>query len=329
MTQRNLDEIIYIGRIYKLTNDIDDKYYIGSTELELSDRLNWHRLRSIHQSSPCHRHFNEIDWDNVVIEELEQREDIRLEDLLLLENSYLKDIVAIDPNCLNRNIAYVPEDQRIEWEKEINRRWYVNNREYALNRNSEWNKANYKANPEKYQKKNKERYQENREDILKEKKEARQGEGGDAIREKDRKRDKARGARTHVDCECGGSYNAKTKASHLESQIHMRFITGEEKVTQTDEEKKLKVKAYGVIRRANMEDVTCTICFGTYPTAKKNRHEKSKQHTDAVRWKKDNIQKEDDYTICQICFAGYKKLDNACTTRHTQSARHQRALPKN
>ena len=192
-----------------------------------------------------YRYFNKIGWDYVDIEELEYRENMRLEDLLLLENSYLLDVVRIDPNCLNCNIAYIPEDKRIEWERNMNKKWYQDNIEHAKKIRKEWNNKDRQNNPEKYKQISKEQYQKNREEILKKKKEERQGEDGDKIRERERQRlqgengDKIRETRriyeksirekTRTLCECGSYYDNKSKRRHMRCKKHIRFVEEKEK----------------------------------------------------------------------------------------------------
>lgn len=111
----------------------------------------------------------------------------------------------------------------------------------------------------------------------------------------------------------------------MKSEKHLRFIEGREKIIQSEEVKKAKKQQYDKKLRSEMSLITCLICFGVYTKDHKNRHEKSKQHLDAVRYRTNNIIKDGDFTICQICYAPYIKQEKYHTTRHNQSSRHKRA----
>lgn len=80
------------GKIYKLVNNVDEEFYVGSTCTSLAKRLYGHKTKSKHTPLPAHRHFIEIGWDTVdivLIEEyacsnkmeLERRERYWIEDL--------------------------------------------------------------------------------------------------------------------------------------------------------------------------------------------------------------------------------------------------------
>ena len=286
-----------------------------------------HILCSIDQCSPMYRHFNPIGWDNIYIEELQHEQDITLEDLLLLENSYLIDVVRIDPDCLNSNIAYIPEDKRKEWESNMNKKWYLNNIEYSRKRNIEWHKKDRDKNPEKYKERSKKQYQRERETILEKKKEERQGEKGDQIRERQKITDRARRARTRVKCDCGGSYDCSSKKDHFNSEIHKRFVEGTEKPpNQSKEEKVAKKKIYDKNRRDNAGKTICEVCFGYYTSFRKDRHLESQQHREAVRLRELGVKEENGKVICQTCFCSYTRNDASNERVHKKSRRHQLAL---
>ena len=55
------------GKIYKLTNTVDDRIYIGSTIKSLTHRLGNHRRVSPSRNSKLYEHCNRIGWGNVSI----------------------------------------------------------------------------------------------------------------------------------------------------------------------------------------------------------------------------------------------------------------------
>jgi len=69
---------IITGYIYILYSDIDPYFYIGSTKAKLTLRLKQHknssRAKSPEKWTKKDRHFNQIGWDNVKIEPLEEHQ---------------------------------------------------------------------------------------------------------------------------------------------------------------------------------------------------------------------------------------------------------------
>ena len=96
------------AKIYKITNTIDDKFYIGSTTQLLSDRLSQHKCGSTNRrfknkNRPSFEHFIEIGIDNLRIECLEHCKDIQTKrELTDREESYICQFID-DNNCLNSN----------------------------------------------------------------------------------------------------------------------------------------------------------------------------------------------------------------------------------
>jgi group I intron endonuclease len=89
------------GKIYKLVNDIDDEFYIGSTCEILSKRKAKHKCDSKRlPDRTIYKHLNEIGWDTVDIilienypcnskEELHARERYWIEELKPNLNKYI------------------------------------------------------------------------------------------------------------------------------------------------------------------------------------------------------------------------------------------------
>ena len=56
------------GQVYRLVNNVDEKYYIGSTCNSLHKRKNGHKRDSIKfPEQPVYKHLNTVGWDNVEI----------------------------------------------------------------------------------------------------------------------------------------------------------------------------------------------------------------------------------------------------------------------
>ena len=56
------------GKIYRLVNNVDEKYYIGSTCNPLHKRKNRHKRDAVKSpTQPVYKHLNIIGWENVEI----------------------------------------------------------------------------------------------------------------------------------------------------------------------------------------------------------------------------------------------------------------------
>ena len=80
-----------IGRVYKITNSIDDKLYIGSTTDTLSRRMSNHKMHCKNGcQSQVYKHMREIGVQNFNIVILERFQDVLKEDLKAREDYYIK-----------------------------------------------------------------------------------------------------------------------------------------------------------------------------------------------------------------------------------------------
>ena len=104
------------SKVYKLITTVVDTFYIGSTCLSLSKRLNGHKKnakKEINKDSWVYEYLNKIGFENVkiiLINEfvLENREQLRRE-----ENNYIE-MYKNDSNCLNMVRAYASDEVKKE-----------------------------------------------------------------------------------------------------------------------------------------------------------------------------------------------------------------------
>ena len=101
------DEIRYpVGRVYKITNDVNDLVYIGSTRLELRKRFNGHirALKVGRESTKWMAALHEIGQEHFSIELLEEMPNVTTKELELREFEY---IASYDPALLyNTQLEY-------------------------------------------------------------------------------------------------------------------------------------------------------------------------------------------------------------------------------
>lgn len=120
--------------IYKITNTVTDHYYYGSTTMSLEDRLQGHKSDAIERkSTKAYGKFLEVGLKNLRIELVQKCPDI--EDLKMIENTYIKPVYKTDPLCLNSNLAIREEETKEKYKHN----WLIKDKE---------------SNPQKYELKN-------------------------------------------------------------------------------------------------------------------------------------------------------------------------------
>jgi len=134
------------GKIYKLTNTIDNKIYVGSTVKDkLYMRLSGHKWDCLHGRG-CKKvrdHFNTIGWKNARIELIENYP-CRLKKELLLREKHFKNLLNAELN-MKRPIR-TREELRGDVKK-WNRTHYLKNRDKLI--------KNARKRRRKYRQKNK------------------------------------------------------------------------------------------------------------------------------------------------------------------------------
>lgn len=285
--RKELDYIYQQAHVYTIEDSKSGKFYIGSFgDCTLGERLKWHKTGAKVALSPMHRYFNEVGWDRAVIRELESYKNILVRDLLLEENEWLVGCDYLtDENCLNKNIAIRPKDDKelSEHIKVTNARYYETHKEQCNKKTIECMRRKRAADLEGTRTKDREKYHDNREDILKRLKDKREGDEGNALRERQRKAEKKRREETTTECEvCGGTYDCKTKKGHELTKQHQEALPEDQRNPEA-ERKRLAKQEKAAERIQKQEKVTeepteCNICGGHYIKCTKRRHMKSLQH---------------------------------------------------
>ena len=101
------------GKIYKLVNDVDDSFYIGSTCLQLPKRLYYHKNDS--NKAPnrrVYKHFLNIGWENIRIILIELFPCANKMELEKRERYYID---TLKPD-LNKNKPYLTPEEKEEYD---------------------------------------------------------------------------------------------------------------------------------------------------------------------------------------------------------------------
>lgn len=136
------------AKIYRLINDIDNEFYIGSTCEKLARRKSKHKTKATtHQHRRVYSHLNEVGWDNVHIVLIEEYPCENIEQLQARERYWIEQLKP----TLNKAIPLRTGQEWREVNKENLRRY---NQEYHV------------KHKELISKQKREYYNENKDEVL-------------------------------------------------------------------------------------------------------------------------------------------------------------------
>jgi hypothetical protein len=111
-----------IAKVYKLTNSVDDKWYLGSTKNRLAKRIGDHR-RQVRdgKTSVVYNHMRETGVENWVITLIESKSVANKEEQLRFERAKLDELK--DENCLNCNRPHATAEEKVERNRTTTAAW--------------------------------------------------------------------------------------------------------------------------------------------------------------------------------------------------------------
>ena len=200
-------------KVYKLFDQINQYFYIGSTISTLDNRLRLHKRDSKINNSKVYTYFNLIGWNNVkivLIEEhcLENRnQQMRVEDNVIM--------IHIDnEKCLN---SYRAQQNKTEWKKNHKFEIYNYNKMYC---------AEHSQHVKEYMA----AYREKNKTLLKENKRKYYILNKDRIKEK--QREYFENCKQKLTCICGSVIASGSKASHEKTKNHQNNLCIKDKIVQ-------------------------------------------------------------------------------------------------
>jgi len=209
------------GKIYKIVNDSNDNFYIGSTIQPLYKRMYHHK----NQHHRCMSKNLGVDIKDCIIVLVENIQCKDKDELLRKERFYIEKYRNEGLNIVNKiipgrtkkeyyedNKEKIAEQTKKLYEKKKTKRNqqqkenYEKNKEYYIKKHKEYNKKNKetinkyaKEYREKYKQKTKEYYEKNK-DIISE-----------------RKKEK-------ITCECGSTFQKTELSRHKKTKKHIKFL---------------------------------------------------------------------------------------------------------
>lgn len=187
------------GFIYKLSNIIDDRFYIGSTK-NMNKRLSTHKTNSIKVNDraynmPIYICMRELGRDNFHIHHLETIEYENKNDLLLKEREWIEKLAPV----LNQLLPIVSNEET----KERVKKWHTENKE----RVKEYKKQHYLKNKAAIAEKSKKYYEANKEHL-----------------KEYSKKHAQENPKVSISCECGGTYMTGKKNRHFKTKLHINWV---------------------------------------------------------------------------------------------------------
>jgi group I intron endonuclease len=132
------------GKIYKITNCVDNEVYVGSTTQSLSRRFSKHKIDCNKRNNNIHTHFDKIGIHNFCISLLENYPCTTKSELLLREGHYIRELATLNARIEGRTNKEYYQDN-----KEKIAEYYQDNKE----KRTEYKKEYYQENKEKQLKK--------------------------------------------------------------------------------------------------------------------------------------------------------------------------------
>ena len=260
-----------LGKVYKLTNEIDDKIYVGSTCQSLKARLQGHKCDAKrYPNYSVYNHLNKIGWCKVNIVLLEDYP-CNSEKELKFRERYYQELLKSD---LNTHISILSEDERKKNHIEISRLYRQNNPEKV----KELGKKRYEKNKEKWSENHK-KWRQNNAEKVKEKWKIWYENNKEIISIKGK-------IYRQNNAEKKSEYNKKWRQNNAEKMKEDRKIwyeNNKESMKAASKKYRLdnreKIKETARIKYQNNK-VNC-ICGGSYNGSKpsmKDRHEHSEKH---------------------------------------------------
>jgi len=182
------------GKIYKITNCIDNEVYIGSTTQSLVKRFSWHKNRITNErfkNTKVYKHINDLGFDKFCISLIEDYPCTNKTELRRREGELIREHGTLNTDIAGRTREEWNEEnkeKRSETKKEYRennkekiaiqkKEYYENNKETFLEKRkvyiennkekiAEQKKEYYVKNKEKIEKYKNEYYQNNKEKIL-------------------------------------------------------------------------------------------------------------------------------------------------------------------
>ena len=200
------------GKIYKIVNDENDKFYIGSTTQPLYKRMHQHRIMY-----GCSTSKMEVNMWNCFIILVETIDCKNKDELLRKEREYIEKYREEGLNIVNKNLPGRTRKEYKENNKEKIKEYYQKNKDNILKKTKKYkenNKDKIKKHNKIYKEKNKEITREYHKEHYKINKEKR----------KENYKNNKQKVLKKVNCECGSIVCIQSLLRHKKTKKHLKHL---------------------------------------------------------------------------------------------------------
>ena len=215
------------SKVYKLQDDINFYFYIGSTYNVLNKRLYQHKKDSKKFTErKIYKYFNSIGWENVKII-LIQEFNLQNKQQLLREEDKMIQLHLNNENCLNVIRPFyglTRSDQKKLYKEEHKEHLSEKNKEYYIRTHQErleYHKKYRENNKEKIKNMKKEYYQNNKEKVIEK---TNQYRNENLEKCKTRRKELYEINKEKVICICGSQFNKDSVIKHEKTKKHLLFV---------------------------------------------------------------------------------------------------------
>ena len=241
------------SRIYKLVDDVQQHFYIGSTCCSsLAKRKSWHISASKQKPHiKVYQYFNSVGWNHVKIVLIQELKLDNKEQLLKAENEVISQNFN-DPKCLNSNHSVLDVEHQKLYNIEYSKSKYARKREEIIehqkiycNKNvnkikdyrektKEHRHQRYVDNIEKNREIRRNYYYANKEELLKQQQDYRNKNKQKIKDYFNRNKVVISKNRTQkIQCPCGSTISKGDKQKHFRTKKHQAFIHDEKQTAET------------------------------------------------------------------------------------------------
>lgn len=217
------------GKIYRLVNNVDDEFYIGSTCETLARRKAGHKKRAeLKPERNIYNHFNNIGWDNVCMVLIENYPCNSIEELKARERYWIE---ILKPS-LNKQLPLRSKKEYYEKNKDKIKQYMTEYQEQNKDTLRKYKQEYRQQNKEQLSQKAKEWREKNKEHKTQMDKEYRE-KNKERKTQKDKEyyeknKDKIKEYRCQkIKCECGCELQKNTLSNHKKTKKHQEWLSNQ------------------------------------------------------------------------------------------------------
>jgi hypothetical protein len=213
------------GKIYKIINNIDDEFYVGSTIQALHQRKAGHKRFSITKpNQTIYQHLNNVGWDNVDIILIENYLCNSIEELKARERYWIETLKPSLNKIIPLRTIQEWREQNKDKLKEKQKEYREQNKERIAQKKKEY----FEKNKEQLTQYLKEYYKQNKEQLAQKKKEYREQNKTQITQYKNKYYEQNKEKLSEkIKCECGCEIRRASLSEHKRTKKHQKWLNSQ------------------------------------------------------------------------------------------------------